>query len=141
MDDVDKLDNIQDGFIHYQLLRFCQATRLQYLNCQIDQANQNCLQQQHVNWKISNALLKKGTREAYKKWTQQDRAWVDMRLHESYDEGGFGVSHNTITRHAASYTINARFVAFLGTFARPAQQVCGRSMRSILPPPARVACA
>ena len=35
MDDVDKLDNIQDGFIHYQLVRFCQATRLQYLNGQI----------------------------------------------------------------------------------------------------------
>jgi len=86
MDDVDKLDNIQDGFIHYQLLRFCQATRLQYLNGQLDQANQNCLQQQHVNWKISNALLKKGTREAYKTWTQ-DRAWVDMRLHESHEEG------------------------------------------------------
>jgi hypothetical protein len=29
MEDVDKLDNIQDGFIHYQLVRFCQATRLQ----------------------------------------------------------------------------------------------------------------
>jgi hypothetical protein len=28
MEDVDKLDNIPDGFIHYQLLRFCQATRL-----------------------------------------------------------------------------------------------------------------
>jgi hypothetical protein len=53
----------------------------------------------------------------------QDRAWVDMRLHESHEEGGFGVSNNTITRHAASYTTNARFVAFLGTFARPAQQV------------------
>ena len=26
--DVEKLDSIQDGFIHYQLLRFCQATRL-----------------------------------------------------------------------------------------------------------------
>ena len=46
-----------------------------------------------------------------------------MRLHESHEEGGFGVSHNTITRHAASYTTNARFVAFMGTFARPAQQV------------------
>ena len=34
MEDVDKLDNIQDCFIHYQLLRFCQATRLQYLNGQ-----------------------------------------------------------------------------------------------------------
>ena len=48
------------------LIRFCQATRLQYLNGQIDLANQKCLQQQHVDWKISNALLKKGTREAYK---------------------------------------------------------------------------
>jgi hypothetical protein len=97
--------------------------RLQYLNGQIDLANQNVLQQQHVDWKISNALLKKGTRDAYKTWNQQDRAWVDMRLHESHDEVGFGVSNNTITRHAASYTTNARFVAFLGTFARPAQQV------------------
>ena len=53
---------------------FCQATRLQYLNGQIDLANQNVLQQQHVDFKIANALLKKGTREAYKTWTQQDRA-------------------------------------------------------------------
>ncbi len=43
--------------------------------------------------------------------------------HESHDEGCFSVSNNTITRHAASYTTNTRFVAFLGTFARPAQQV------------------
>jgi len=46
-----------------------------------------------------------------------------MRLHESHDDGGFGVSNNTITRLAATYTTNARFVAFLGTFACPAQQV------------------
>jgi len=46
-----------------------------------------------------------------------------MRLHESHDDGGFGVSNNTISRLAASYTTNARFVAFLGTFACPAQQV------------------
>jgi len=32
MEDVNKLDNIQDGFIHYQLILFCQSTRLQYLN-------------------------------------------------------------------------------------------------------------
>ena len=28
IDDVEKSGAIQDGFIHYQLLRFCQATRL-----------------------------------------------------------------------------------------------------------------
>ena len=27
--DVEKLDVIQDGFIHFQLLRFCQGTRFQ----------------------------------------------------------------------------------------------------------------
>ena len=43
-------------------------------------------------------------------------------MHEDA-QGGFNVSNNTITRHAASYTTNARFVAFLGTFARTAQQV------------------
>jgi hypothetical protein len=35
IDDVEKLDAIQDGFIHFQLLRFCQATRLQYINSHI----------------------------------------------------------------------------------------------------------
>jgi hypothetical protein len=43
-EDVDKLDNIQDGFIHYQLIRFCQATRLQYINGHVQLANQNVLQ-------------------------------------------------------------------------------------------------
>jgi hypothetical protein len=31
IDDVEKLDGIQDGLIHYQLLRFSQTTRLQYI--------------------------------------------------------------------------------------------------------------
>ena len=39
-DDVDKLDHIEDGFVHYQLLRFCQATRLQYLNSHVSLDNQ-----------------------------------------------------------------------------------------------------
>jgi hypothetical protein len=102
IEDVDKFDDIQDGFIHYQLIRFCQATRLQYVNGQITLANQNVLQQQHVDHHIALALVKKGTRDAYKTWNQQDRAWVDMRLHESHDEGGFCVSNNTITCHAVS---------------------------------------
>jgi hypothetical protein len=61
---MEDVDNIQDGFIHYQLIRVCQATRLQYLNGHVLLANQNVLQQQHVDHKIGNALLKKGTRDA-----------------------------------------------------------------------------
>ena len=32
IDDVEKLDAIQDGFIDFQLLRLCQVTRFQYIN-------------------------------------------------------------------------------------------------------------
>ena len=40
MEDVDKLASIQDGFIHYKLIRFFQATLLQYLNGHVQFANQ-----------------------------------------------------------------------------------------------------
>jgi hypothetical protein len=42
MEDFNKLDNIQDGFIHYQLIRCCQATRLQYINGQVTLATKTC---------------------------------------------------------------------------------------------------
>ena len=35
IDDVENLDSIQDNFEHYQFLRFCQTTRLQYTNSHI----------------------------------------------------------------------------------------------------------
>jgi hypothetical protein len=35
IDDVEKLDDIQDGFIHYHLVRFYPVTRLQYTNSHI----------------------------------------------------------------------------------------------------------
>ena len=47
IDDVEKLEAI----IHYQLLRFCQDTRLQYINTHIILDNRCVLQQQHVDCK------------------------------------------------------------------------------------------
>jgi len=57
IDDVDKLDHIEDGLVHYKLLRFCQATRLQYLNSHVSLDNQQVMQQQHVDYKIAEALV------------------------------------------------------------------------------------
>ena len=58
MEDVDKLelDHIQDCFID-QLISFCEATRLQYLNGQVQPANQQVLQHQHVDDKITSSTL------------------------------------------------------------------------------------
>jgi hypothetical protein len=68
IDDVEKLDAIQDVFIHFQLLRFCQVTRLQYINSHIILNNRCVLQQQHVDCKIADALLKKGTKHHTDGW-------------------------------------------------------------------------
>ena len=45
------------------MLRFCQVTRLQYINSHIILNNRCVLQQQHVDCKITDALLKKGTKK------------------------------------------------------------------------------
>ena len=76
IEDVEKLDSIQDVFIHFQLLRFCQPTRLQYLNSHIMLPNRCVLQQQHVDCKIADALLKKGTNQHADGWDASSKAWA-----------------------------------------------------------------
>ena len=100
VDDVDKLDAIQDGLIHYQLLRFCQATRLQYTNCHILLRNRCVLQQLHVDCKIADALLKEGTKQHADGWHATSKAWAHMILHLPHAEGGFGVTFNNVTKDA-----------------------------------------
>jgi hypothetical protein len=63
IEDVEKLDAIEDSFIHFQLLRFFQVTRLQHINSHIFLDNRCVLQQQHVDVKIDDTLLKKGTKQ------------------------------------------------------------------------------
>jgi hypothetical protein len=87
IDDVEKLDSIQDGFIHHQILRCSQATRLQYINSHILLGNRCVLQHQHVDCKIADAFF----------------------------ESGFGVTLNDVTKDAVFVTTTSRFVTCLGT--------------------------
>jgi hypothetical protein len=101
IDDVEKLDAIQDGFIHDQLIRFCQATRLQYTNSHILLRNRCVLRQQHVDCKIADALLKRGTKQRADGYS---KAWGHMILHLPHADGSFGVTFNAVTKDAAFYT-------------------------------------
>ena len=121
IDDVEKLDAIQDGFIHEQLLRFCQATRLPYFNSHILLGNRCVLQQQHVDCKIADALLKKGTMQHADCWDASSKAWAHMVLHLPHAEDGFGVTSNDVTKDAAFYTTTSRFVAWLGACSQERQ--------------------
>ena len=111
IDDVEKLDSIQDDFIHFQFLRFWQATRLQYINSHIMVSNRCVFQQQHVDCKIVDALLKKGTTDHTDGWDGHSKVWTHMVLHLPYPEDGFGVTFNDVTKDTAFYTTTSRFVS------------------------------
>jgi hypothetical protein len=100
--DVEKLDTIQDGFVHHQLLRFYQTTRLQYINNHILLGNRFILQ--HVDCKIDDTLLKKRTKYHADGWDTSSKAWKHMVLHLPHAEGGFGVTLNDITKDTAIHT-------------------------------------
>ena len=117
------LDAIQDGFIHYQLLRFCQVTRLQYTNSHILLSNRCVLKKQHVDHKIADTLLKKGTKQHTDGWDSPMKAWSHMVLHLPHAERGFGVTFNDITKDAAFYTTTSRFVTWLGAFSPERQSL------------------
>jgi len=54
------------------------------------------LQQQHVDCKIADALLKKGTKQHADGWDASSKAWAHMVLHLPHAEGGFGVTFNDL---------------------------------------------
>ncbi len=123
IDDVEKLDAIQDGFIHYQLFRFCQATRLQYINSDIMLPNHCVLQQHHVDCKIADTLLKKGTKQHGDGWDSSNKDWAYMYIQLPHSEGGFGVTFNDVTKDAVFYTTASLFVVWFGVFPQERQKL------------------
>ncbi len=83
IEDVEKLDAIEDVFIHLQ----------------------------HVDCKIADALLKNDTKQHTDGWDASNKDWAHMVLHLSHTEGGFGVSFNCVTKDVAFYTTTSRFVS------------------------------
>ncbi len=122
---MEKLDAIQDGFIHYQLLRFCQATRLQYINSHIMLPNHCVLQQQHVDCKITDTLLKKGTKQHADGWDSSIKDWAHMCIQNRLEdaEDGFGVTFNDVTKDVSFYTTTSRFVSWFGDFPQERQKL------------------
>jgi hypothetical protein len=86
--------------------------------------NNRCvLQQQHVDCKIADALLKKGTKQHADGWDASSKAWTHMVPHLPHAEGGCGVTFKDITKDAAFYTTTSRFVAWLGAFSQERQRL------------------
>jgi hypothetical protein len=85
--------------------------------------NRCVLQQQHVDRKIADALLKKGTKHHTDCWDTQSKTWTHMVLHLTHPEGGFGVTFNDVTKDTAFYTTTSRFVTWFGDFSQERQEL------------------
>jgi len=83
--------------------------------------NRCVLQQQHVDCKIDDALLKEGTKQDADGWDTSNKTWGHMVFHLPHVEGGFGVTFNDIAKDVAFYTTTSRFVSWLGAFSQVRQ--------------------
>jgi len=112
IDDVKKLDCIEDVFIHYHLLRFCQTTRLQHIKSHIFHGSRCVLEQEHVDCKITDTVLKKGTTEHSDDWDDPSKSWSHMvSTFRIPSRGGFGVTFNDVTKDDVFYTTTSLVVA------------------------------
>jgi hypothetical protein len=86
------------------LIRFCEVTRLQYISSHIILDNHCVLQQHHVDYKIANVLLKKGTKQDVDGWDTSRKGWTHMVLHLPHTEGCYGVTFHDVTNTRPSAT-------------------------------------
>ncbi len=63
--------------------------------------NRSVLYPQHVDCKIDDVFLKKGTQLHTDGWDTSTKDWENMVLHLPNTEGGFGVSFNCVTKDSS----------------------------------------
>jgi hypothetical protein len=75
MGNIGKHVCLTDGFVHAQLLKFCQNTLTQFISAKInipDSDNVITAQHKHVDRKMTYEILEEGTWGSFRKWSQQD---------------------------------------------------------------------
>ena len=107
--DVGKLNIISDGLIHYQMLRFCQNTRLAFLGrITLTPLTSDILAE--VDSTILEALCRKGITNAHDKWTAVFYRFVDIKLQLPHFRGGFCVTPNAGSAISAFYAASVSLV-------------------------------
>ena len=97
--DVEKHDPLTDGFVHFQLMKFCVNTRTQYMSANIRLPLQEYFlsaHHVHVDTTITDTILRKGTRGSFRQWDKNDYDSAVTSLQIPHADGGFGMTPNTI---------------------------------------------
>ena len=116
--DIDKLEPLTDGLVHFQLIQKTMNTRTQYMSANITLPPQEhfvSAQHRHVDTAVANAILKKGTRNSFHNWPKQDYDMAVTMLQMSHAMGGFGLTPNVLAQSAAKVAMASRFSGFVGS--------------------------
>jgi hypothetical protein len=124
--DVEKLEPLTDGFIHFQLIQKTMNTRTQYMSANITLSPQEQFlseQHVHVDMAIANAILKKGTRGYFQLWGKNDHDLAVTILQKPHALGVFGLTPNVIAQTSAKVAMASRFLGLVGSLPLEEQQL------------------
>jgi hypothetical protein len=124
--DVEKLEPLTDGFIHFQLIHKTMNTHTQHMSANITLSSQEkflSAQHVHVDMAIANAILKKGTRGSLQFWGKDDHDLDVTILQKPHALGGFGLTPNVIVQTSVKVTMTSRFLGFVGSLPLEEQQI------------------
>ena len=119
--DVEKVQVVTDPLIHFHLLRFCQNTRLAYLNRSVPpevMAARPC-NLQHVDSAIVKAILGRGTKLTHDigsssdKWSARALEWYSSIVQKACHRGGLGITPNSATSISAYYSASVNYVSWV----------------------------
>jgi hypothetical protein len=126
MEDTGKLQALTDGLAHFQLVKFCQNTRTQFISANITIPDSDTVitaQHQYVDRKIAYEILQKGTRGSFRNWSQQDIELATTMLQMPHGMGGYGMTPNVIAQISAKVAMSSRFLGFVGSLSSAEQKL------------------
>jgi hypothetical protein len=107
-------------------LKYCQNTRTQFISANINIPDSDVVikaQHKHVDRKITHEILQKGTRGAFRNWSQQDIDLATTKLQTPHGMGGYGMTPNVIAQRSAKVVMTGRFLGFVGSLSSVEQQL------------------
>jgi len=132
--DLQKLRIIQDPKIHYDLLRFCQHTRIAFLarnvppDVMMKHADGNPAAPTLVQDAIVQTILQRGLGDNYNTLPRHVLEWCRMIVELPHHEGGLAITPLQASGMAAFYSATANLVAWLQSLPHASEWVAGQNL-------------
>ena len=124
MTDIAKLEPLDDGLVHFHLLKYCMNTRTQYISPNVTIPSPEhflSLKHKHVDRTLVNVILRKGTRGLYQHWSPHDIDLDTVMIQMTHVMGGYRMTSNVITQISVKVAMASRFLGIVGSLS-PSEQ-------------------